>query len=128
MGFFIEPVELQDLTDDPELKELDPNVLDELLIYPAERRIEEVCNLQLDTNMDPEHWVGWFTARPKKRTLFQADYRRAVLALVTHWAKNREFRANESITGASVTFGPKMPPTVHALMRRWGIQKRVRRI
>lgn len=128
MGFFIGATELKDKCDSVHVKNMDVTELDENLIYPAERRIEELFHLDLDTNMDPTHWIGMFTARPSKRTLFQNDYKRAVIALVTHWAENRFFMRSETLTGASMRAGPTVPPQIYAYMRRWGRYPRVVRI
>lgn len=107
---------------------MDSTQLDEFYIYPAERRIEERFNLDLNTNYDPEHWVTDFDDRPILRTKFQTDYKRAVVILVTHWVDNPQHALGEGVGRASVTHGTDMPPAVNALMNRWGKGGRVGRI
>ena len=128
MGFFIESAELKRLTNDVNVQTMDKDVLEELYIWPAERRIEEAFNLNLDTNYDPSHLVARFTQRPVLRTQFQTDMKRAVLHLVTYWMSNVNHLRQEGIGGANAVYGPRMPPAVSALMRRWMKFPRVTRI
>lgn len=119
MGTFITAEEIQAKTLLPAVKEMQADDIDDRLIDPAERMIEEGFNLDLDTDGDPSYFAGTFDNRPRLRTQFQKDYKQSLILLIDRMAINPHGYGSQTLRGASVGFGSLMPHEVKSLMNRW---------
>jgi len=119
MGEFLKPEEMKAKATIDVLAEMTAADLDDLYVIPAERTIEEEFNLDLNTDAEPSYWAGRFVSYPNMRTSFRADFRRAAMILVNRMAVNRDGYGSQSVAGASVTYGKRIPEEVKSLMWRW---------
>lgn len=131
MGDFISAEEVKTLARVPELKAMEPEDLEEIYVATAERAIEEVLNLDLNTDGRPRHWEGRMqspTDGPRLTLEYQTDYRRAAFLTIEHMAQNPQNLRSESVGGAS--WSPAVlaiPPGARVLMRRWSRPGRIGR-
>ncbi len=107
------------------VKDMDSEDIEDLLIFPAQRMIEEEFNLDLDTDAEPRHWAGTFERQPHKLVEFNEDMRRAITLLADRLGINPNQYAAQGVRGASATYGPRIPGEVRSLLRRWGKPNRI---
>lgn len=119
MGTFITAEEIQAKTLLPAVKNMQSDDIDDRLIDPAERMIEEEFNLDLDTDGDPSYFAGIFDNKPRLRTQFQKDYKQSLMLIIDRMAVNPHGHGSQTLRGASVGFGSFMPHEVKSLMNRW---------
>jgi hypothetical protein len=127
MGEFLDAEDLKAKPIVDLIRQLECDDLDDLFIIPAEKAIEDACNLNLDTDADPYHWRGRFEQEPGWRDKFRADYRRSVILLVNRWATNPHALGSQSVSGGSAVYGGRFPTQIYSLMRKWGMPNRLSR-
>jgi hypothetical protein len=120
MGSFVDPEYVRTKTRVEDVKSMEHEDIEDLLIRTAEARLEEEYGLDLDTDAEPRHWSGLFQTRPDKLTEFQNDMKVCVLLLIDRTMINPNEFASQSIRGASVTYGRKLPIEIDSLLRKWG--------
>lgn len=125
MGDFATVAEVQRLTLVDWLKELDPTVVEERFVLPAENLIEEACNLDLNTDRIPYEWEAIFDTYPRRLADFKDDYRRAVLILCDRMATNPHDYASQTVAGGGASFRSRIPREVFTLMSKWGRGRKV---
>lgn len=124
MSEFLDVEVYQRRTMNQAIKAMDPDDVDELYLYPAERYIEEFFHLKLDTNGYPYGWEGSMTATPRLKTEFDTDMARATQIVADAFAENpgqdKMFMAlGRSATPASTPITAR----VQALLQRWQVIK-----
>lgn len=119
MGVFTDAEKVKARSRLDEIKEMDVEDIEDLLIRPAERRLEENFCLDLNTDAQPRHLVAWFERRPSKLTEFLRDMEICIILLVDRMESNPHGHGSQSVRGSSVTFGTRMPPEVQSIMRQW---------
>jgi hypothetical protein len=120
MGIFIDAETVKAKTRMDEIKDMDTEDIELLLIRVAEARLEEAFDLDLDTDAEPRRWSRQFELYPGKLTEFQEDMKAALVILIDRMEVNPHGYATQSVRGSSVTFGKAMPLEVMALLRKWG--------
>lgn len=120
MGVFIDAEKLKARSRIEEIREMDTEDIEDLLIRPAEAILESAFKLDLNTDADPSHWVGRFTTNPNLRTKFKADMLSSLIILCDRMESNPNDLKTQSVRGSSVTFGSKMPWEVKTLLSKWG--------
>lgn len=130
MGMFLDAETYLSRTRIDSVKEMDTEDIEDLLIHPAERRLDEAFGLDLNTDGDPQHWWGRFEAdeTDKLRGKFQKDMRISVILVCDRMALNPRGLKSQTVRGASINYGAKMPHEVKSLMRRWGTPNRLFRV
>jgi hypothetical protein len=129
MGDFITATEMKRHALVPLLGQLDNDVIELNFIGPAEKYIAEGCNLNLNTDLEPYRWTGYFENYPATRTRYQDDYKRAVIMTVNHMASNPMRVGNNSVSGASASYSSRLLPLgVATLMREWSEPLRLDRV
>ncbi len=119
MGTFTDAETLKSRTRLDEIKEMDGDDIEDMLIRPAERRLEEAFCLDLDTDAEPRHLVQWFIRRPDKLVEFRKDMAICVILLADRMESNPHQHRSQSVRSAAVTFGPRMPHEVKSIMQQW---------
>jgi len=120
MGVFIDAEKLKARCRLDEIKEMDSEDIEDLLIRVAEARLEEAFDLDLNTDADPRNWAAHFESYPNKRTEFQRDMAICVILMADRIESNPHQHGMQAVRGSTVTFGPRMPQGVTSIMRRWG--------
>lgn len=120
MGDFIDTETLKARSRLDSLREMDTEDIEDLLITPAERRLEEVFELDLNTDAVPRRFESAFEDKPHLLARFQKDMRSAVILLIDRMEQNPHGYKSQSVRGSSVTFGRSMPVEVSSLLGRWG--------
>lgn len=110
---------------------MEPDDLDDLFIVPAERMIEQACNLRLNTDYYPADWSGRFETADNAATLianFQSDYKKAVFWVVNMLAANPMMDAVRRVGNASTIFSnARIPPQARAVMQKWSAPRMIYR-
>jgi len=119
MGLFTDPEKLKSRSRLDEIKQMDTEDIEDLLIRPAERRLEEAFCLELNSDAQPYHLVSFFERRPTKLTEFNRDMEICVILLVDRMESNPHGHVNQQVRGSSVTFGRRMPQEITSIMRQW---------
>lgn len=120
MGNFIDAVDLRTKSRLDSIREMEHEDIELLLIRPAEARLEEAFDLDLDTDAEPRRWSAIFATRADKRTAFQEDMRVALVLLIDRMEGNPHGYGSQSVRGSTVTFGKAMPIEINSLLRKWG--------
>ena len=120
MGLFIDPLDVRGKSRLDSIKDMETEDIELLLIRPAERRLEEAFNLDLDTDAEPRRWSSTFSTRSDLLLKFKLDMKAALLLLIDRMEENPRGHGRESVRGASVSFGAAMPREVIVLVRPWG--------
>lgn len=120
MGLFVYAEDVVAKTRIQSVKTMDTEDIELLLIVPAEKRIEEAFDLNLDTDAMPRSWAGIFETRSDLLEKFQRDMRISVFLLVDRMASNPHGYSSQSVRGTSVSYGRSMPQEIQSLMRQWG--------
>lgn len=128
MGAFLDSETYLSKTQVDSVKQMDTEDIEDRLIFPAERRLDEAFNLGLNTDAEPYHWVGRFDLRPALRTEYQRTMRICTIILCDRMALNPRGLATQSVRGASVNYGAKMPHEIKSLMRKWSQPNRLFRV
>lgn len=124
MGRFLDPVEMKTLASVDYVHQLDNDVLDRMLIKPAERAIELEYGLDLDTDDEPRDWAGTFEVRPDLRSRFIENMKDAVAFMVNRMAQNPHGFGSQSVGSSSAQFGRTIPLEVEDYMDYWRSTKR----
>lgn len=127
MGIHVDADELKSRARLESIKSLSIDEIEDLLIAPAEAMIEEAFRLDLNTDGDPTYWEQIFDQYPRRRARFVQDYKRAIYLMINRMEVNPDGYGSQSVRGASVTFGKKIPEEVRAIMRKWGRPRRLYR-
>lgn len=110
-----------------EIRVMESEDIELLLIRPAERRLEEEFCMDLDTDGEPRAWVNRFASDPRLLAEFLLDWKASVILLCDRMETNPHGFASSSVSGATASFGKRMPEEVRTLMRRWSRPRGVRR-
>jgi hypothetical protein len=119
MGNFIDVEGVKELTRHDSIRAMNTTQIEDLLIGPAERTIEDEFSLDLNTDAVPADYEAVFEAYPNRLTQFQTDMKRAAILLIDRMETNPDGFSNQSVRGASVAFGRRIPPEISALVGRW---------
>lgn len=119
MGSFAYAGEVKARSRLDEIKEMDSEDVEDLLIRPAERRLEEAFCLDLNTDAIPRHLASHLASRPDRLTEFQRDMKICVILLVDRMESNPHGHASQTVRGSQVVFGKRMPQEVSSMMRQW---------
>ena len=104
----------------PSIQDMEVDDIEDLLIIPVERILEEEYFLQLDTEGDPALWAARFDTYPHLREEFQRDMKISTVLLCDRLEHNPHGHVSQSVRNASVVFGKNMPTEIGALLNRWG--------
>ena len=119
MGVFTDAEKVKFRSRLDEIKQMDTEDIEDLLVRPAERRLEEAFSLDLDTDAQPRRLVQWFVRRPDKLVEFNRDMEICVILLIDRMQSNPHQHGNQVVGRSSVTFGPRMPQEVVSIMAQW---------
>ena len=123
MGSFVTATEVKAKATQAILSEMDPDDIEDLYIGPAERKLDELFDLRLDTNAYPWHLSGYFQTGTQQATrrlaLFQRDMKRALFILINRMALNPDGLSSQKSGRASIVYGRRIPQEVTTLMARW---------
>ena len=119
MGTFVNSVKVKARSRLDEVKEMDDEDIEDLLIRPAEMRLEEEFCLDLNTDGVPRHLAEHFETSPLRLTRFQKDMEICVVLLVDRMESNPHGHASQSVRGSQVVFGKRMPREIVSIMRQW---------
>lgn len=120
MGTFIDAETLKARSRLDSIRNADTEDIEVRLIIPAEARIEEAFDLDLDTDAEPRRWSHVFEIRPGQRQKFLDAMQSALVLICDRMETNPHEYGSQSVRGSSAAFGPKMPMEVKSLMRKWG--------
>lgn len=132
MGVFLEALEMKTKATIPSLQHMELEALDDLFVIPAERLLEQACNLDLNTEGHPRLWHGRLTSgQNASRWLndYLNDYRRATILTVNAMASQPQGIGQRTVRGASDSYsGRVIPPAAKAMMARWSAPRRLYRV
>jgi hypothetical protein len=128
MPKFLSSVELKARSTTALFQTMESRALEDKYIVPAEKWIEGELGLALQTSQVPPDedaedvpasLRGTFDAYPAEKLKFIADYKRAVIILCDRMALNPNDLMNQSVSGASATFGRRFPREIYSIMAPW---------
>jgi len=125
MGDFITAEELQTKARLPELNSMEPDDIEFIYIDVAERALEVSLALDLNTDRQPRNWAGLMDSTPRLEDEFRESYARAVFHIVERMASNPYRYKQQSVEGASASYGLEMVDDVaRLLMSKWATGQR----